>query len=55
MGHITIKAYGKVMYDKEMPDKVAYAIMKERVDKDNEFKISIRKPLQKPEDIDAFR
>jgi len=38
MGTIVIKAYGKTLYDKTIPDKVAFAIYKEREAKDLEFK-----------------
>ncbi len=38
MGKITIEGYGKVLYEKEVPDKVAYAIAKEREKKDNEYR-----------------
>jgi hypothetical protein len=37
MGRITIEAYGKVQYDKELPDNVCFAIFKEREKQDKEY------------------
>lgn len=56
MGQITIKAYGKVIYDQTKPDKVCFAIAKDQERRDNEFKERIEKQtdFRKPEDIKAF-
>jgi len=37
MGHITIKAYGITQYDKDIPDKRAWAIFKEQEKRDIEY------------------
>jgi len=43
MGTILIKAYGKVVYDRTLPDKVCFAIAKDREKKDQEFRERIEK------------
>jgi hypothetical protein len=37
MGQITIKAYDKIIYDRTLPDKVCFAIAKDREKRDMEF------------------
>lgn len=56
MGKIVIEAYGKEIYNKTLPDRVCFAIAKDREKRDNEFKDKIdkQKDLRKPEDIEAF-
>lgn len=56
MGKIIIEAYGKVIYEKELPDNVCFAIMKDREDRDKEYEFKkniTRKSLQDPEDVAA--
>ena len=46
MGKITIEAYGKIVYDRALPDNVCFAIFKEREAKDNEFKKKVEENKQ---------
>jgi len=57
MGQITIKAYDKIIYDKTLPDKVCFAIAKEREKRDMEFTEKakeFKQHLLKDEDKEAF-
>lgn len=51
LGKIRIEGYGKVLYEKELPDKVCFAVAKDREAKDEEFKKKIR---ISDNDLEAF-
>ena len=61
MGRIKIEAYGKIIYDKVLPDAVCFAVAKERENRDRDYAYKKRneepkegKPLQDPKDLEAF-
>ena len=58
MGKITIEGYGKKLYEKELPDKVCFAIAKDREAKDKEFSDKLQEMKQaklSDKDLEAFK
>lgn len=57
MGKIVIEAYGKEIYNKTLPDKVCFAIAKDREKRDMEYSEKTKEYKQdvlKKDDVEAF-